>query len=96
MLEAVDLYQRGPTEVVLVGGARSAELLEWIERLGLIYVPNLAIFVADPAAAQTGFVPEQVRDKRQIDGQVTAYVCREHTCTAPITSFKDLQKELAE
>jgi uncharacterized protein YyaL (SSP411 family) len=96
MLEAVDLYQRGPTEVVLVGGERSVELLEWIERLGLIYVPNLAIFVADPAASQTGFIPEQVRDKRQIGGRVTAYVCREHTCTAPITSFKDLQKELAE
>ena len=96
MLEAVDLYQRGPTEVVLVGGARSAELHEWIERLGLVYVPNLAIFVADLAAAQTGFVPEQVRDKRQIDGHVTAYVCREHTCTAPITSFKELQKELVD
>jgi uncharacterized protein YyaL (SSP411 family) len=96
MLEAVDLYQRGPTEIVLVGGARSPELLEWIERLGLIYVPNLAISVADPTTAQTGFLPEQVRDKRQIDGRVTAYVCREHSCTAPITSFKDLQKELAD
>ena len=96
MLEAVDLYQRGPTEVVIVGGARSPELLEWIERLALVYVPNLAIFVADPATAQTGFIPEQVRDKRQIDGHVTAYVCREHTCTAPITSFKDLHKELVD
>ena len=76
--------------------ANHPELLEWIERLGLIYVPNLAIFVADPADAQTGFIPEQVRDKRQIDGHVTAYVCREHTCTPPITSFKDLQKELAD
>ena len=96
MLEAVDLYQRGPTEVVIVGDRKSPELLEWIERLGLLYVPNLAIFVADPADAQTGFIPEQVRDKRQIDGHVTAYVCREHTCTPPITTFKDLQKELAD
>src|SRR5258707_2730084 len=75
MLEAVDLYQRGPTEVVLVGGAKSAELLEWIERLGLLYVPNLALFVADPAATETGFMPEQMRDKPQIDGRRTAYVC---------------------
>jgi uncharacterized protein YyaL (SSP411 family) len=96
MLEAVDLYQRGPTEVVIVGDHNSSEVLEWIERLGLIYVPNLAIFVADPAAAQTGFIPEQVRDKRQIAGHVTGYVCREHTCTPPITAFKDLQKELTD
>jgi len=96
MLEAVDLYQRGPTEVVIVGDRNSPELLEWIERLGLIYVPNLSIFVADSAGAQTGFIPEQVRDKRQVDGHVTAYVCREHTCTPPLTAFKDLQKELAD
>ncbi|HEV2171698.1 MAG TPA: thioredoxin domain-containing protein, partial [Candidatus Binatus sp.] len=98
MLEAVDLYQHGPTEVVIVGKRDSADVLEWVERLGLIYVPNLAIFVADDSdsGAQNGFLPEQVRDKRQIDGHVTAYVCREHTCTPPITTFKDLQKELAE
>jgi hypothetical protein len=96
MLEAVDLYQRGPTEVVIVGDRKSPELLEWTERLGLLYVPNLAIFVADPADDETGFIPEQVRDKRQIDGRVTAYVCREHTCTPPLTAFKDLQKELAD
>ena len=96
MLEAVDLYQRGPTEVVIIGDPKAVETREWVERLGLLYVPNLSLFVSDPAAAQTGFVPEQVRDKRQIDGHVTAYVCREHTCTAPIASFKALEKELVE
>ena len=100
MLEAVDLYQRGPTEVVIVGSRNSPELIEWTERLGLIYVPNLAMFVSSgddaDAGAQSGFIPEQVRGKRQIDGHVTAYVCREHTCTPPITTFKDLQKELAD
>ena len=96
MLEAVDLYQRGPTEAVIIGDPKSVETREWIERLGLLYVPNLSLFVCDPAAAQTGFVPEQVRDKRQIDGHVTAYVCREHTCTAPIALFKALEKELVE
>ncbi len=96
MLEAADLYQRGPTEIVLVGDRDSREMREWIERLGLLYVPNLALFVADPAAADGSFVPEQVRDKRQLDGRLTAYVCREHTCTAPIASFKELERELAE
>jgi uncharacterized protein YyaL (SSP411 family) len=98
MLEAVDLYQRGPTEVVIVGKRDTAELLEWVERLGLIYVPNRAIFVADDSGAgeQNAFLPEQVRDKHQIEGKLTAYVCREHTCTPPITSFKDLQSELVD
>ena len=95
MLEAVDLYQRGPTEVVIVGKCESAELREWLDRLGLIYLPNLAIFIAD-ASAHDAFIPEQVRDKHQIDGKLTAYVCRDHACTPPITAFKDLQKELVD
>ncbi|MGH7813044.1 MAG: thioredoxin domain-containing protein [Candidatus Binataceae bacterium] len=100
MLEAVDLYQRGPTEVVIVGDRQSPEMREWIERLGLSYVPNLALFVADePAlksgAATAGFVPEAVRGKVQIGGRLTAYVCRERGCSAPVGSIRELEKELA-
>ena len=50
--------------------------------------------MADPRAAQSGFVPEAVRGKSQVDGKLTAYVCRERTCTAPITSFDALRGEL--
>lgn len=95
MLEAVDLYQNGPTEVVLIGDRKSNEFREWSERLALLYVPNLALFAADPDAAAPGFVPEQVRDKKQIEGRLTGYVCRNHTCTVPMTAFKDLEAELA-
>jgi len=95
MLEALDLFQRGVTEVVLVGDSAAAEFRSWVERLGLLYVPNLSIFIADPSgAAANGTLPEQVRGKRALDGRVTAYVCRQRTCTAPITEFRDLAKEL--
>ncbi len=94
MLEAVDLYQRGPVEVVLVGEHDDPELELWLERLALLYVPNLALFVADPKDGAAGFIPEAVRGKQQIDGHVAAYVCREHVCTAPMTSYKALETEL--
>src|SRR6266436_1714439 len=42
MLEAVDLYQRGPTEIVIVGEPASLEFHEWLERLGRLYIPNRA------------------------------------------------------
>jgi hypothetical protein len=58
-------------------------------------VPNLSIFIADPSGtAANGILPEQVRGKRALDGRLTAYVCRQRTCTAPITEFKELAKEL--
>jgi len=89
MLEAADLYFRGPTEIVLVGDRTSPQLREWIERAGLLYVPNRALFVADPNDAAGGnFIPEQARGKPQINGQLTAYVCRERSCSAPMTTFE--------
>ena len=94
MLEAVDLYHRGATEIVLIGDAESAEFREWLERLGLVYVPNIAIFSAPPNGASRESLPEQVRDKAQVAGRLTAYVCRERTCTPPIVEFKELVREL--
>ena len=95
MLEAVDLFQRGATEVVLVGDSAAAEFRSWVERLGLLYVPNLSIFVADAGGtAANGTLPEQVRGKRALYGRLSAYVCRQRTCTAPITEFGELAKEL--
>jgi len=94
MLEAIDLYQRGAAEIVIVGERGAAGLDEWIERLGLLYLPNRALFLGDPRAPASGFVPEPLRGKAQIDGKLTAYVCRERSCTAPITSFDALRSEL--
>jgi uncharacterized protein YyaL (SSP411 family) len=94
MLEAIDLYQRGAVEIVLVGDRGTSSADEWIERLGLLYLPNRALFLTDPRAAQSGFVPEALRGKSQVDGKLTAYVCRERACTAPITSFDALRGEL--
>ncbi len=93
MLEAVDLYHRGPTEVVLAGERDSAEFREWMDRLGLLYVPNLALFAAD-SGGSIERLPEQVHGKTQRDGRLTAYVCRDRTCSAPITDFKELAREL--
>ncbi|HUA34208.1 MAG TPA: thioredoxin domain-containing protein [Candidatus Binataceae bacterium] len=93
LLEAVDLYQRGPTEVVLIGEHGDPELELWLERLALLYVPNLALFVIDPKT-QDRFVPEPARGKTQIDGKLTGYVCRERVCTSPMTTYKELESEL--
>jgi uncharacterized protein YyaL (SSP411 family) len=49
-------------------------------------------FIAQQPAGS--HLPEQVRGKTQVGGKLTAYVCRERTCTAPITSFEALKAEL--
>ncbi len=94
MLEALDLYIRGPAEVVLVGDRDSAEFHDWVERLGRLYIPNLAIYHVDPHAPEAGFLPEPARGKPQVNAGFTVYLCRERACSPPITSFGDLEAEL--
>jgi uncharacterized protein len=94
MIEAVDLYHRGPAEVVLVGDRGSDEFAKWLQRLGDVYLPNRALLAVDPKEHETGFVPEQARGKTQIDHKLTAYVCRNRTCSAPMTSIDAVEAEL--
>ena len=94
LLEAVDLYLRGPVEVVIVGDRDSSDFREWVDRIGLLYVPNLAIYAVDPKNPAVDFVPEQARGKNQVDGKLTAYVCRERACSMPLTSYKNLEAEV--
>jgi hypothetical protein len=94
MIAAADLAEKGAVEVVVAGDSSSAEFQMWLERLGLHYVPNLALFAAGDAAIDDGFVPDQVRGKTARGGSVAAYVCRDRVCSAPLTSFREFESEL--
>jgi uncharacterized protein len=96
MLEAIDLYERGPTEIVAIGARTAPEFTRWTERIGLHYLPNRALFWIDPQNQSAAFVPEQARGKTQIDGKLTAYICRDRTCSLPITSIEEVEAELRE
>jgi uncharacterized protein len=94
MLEAVDLYERGPTDIVVVGPHQSTGTAEWMSRIGGTYLPNLSIFSVDPELGDSPVIPEPAQGKEQIDGKVTVYVCRDRACSAPITSLDDLERAL--
>jgi uncharacterized protein len=91
MLEAVDLFQRGATQVVIVAEPRANQIGDWLRRLGRTYLPDLAIFAVDPKGPADQSIPEAAAGKKQIEGRITAYVCREMTCSAPITSIEELK-----
>jgi uncharacterized protein YyaL (SSP411 family) len=93
MIEAADLYEHGPTEIALVGDRRSDEFAEWLRQLGREYVANLALYAADPSD-EAAILPEALEGKRQLDSRLTAYLCRDRTCSAPITEFAELERAL--
>ncbi len=81
-LQALEFYGEGPAEVVVVAsrGAPDAEEL-WAE-VAAAYLPHHVLVAVEPDD------PEPVapaRDRPAVDGQATAYVCRNFTCSAPVT-----------
>ncbi|HKD37356.1 MAG TPA: hypothetical protein VKB78_11165, partial [Pirellulales bacterium] len=93
MIEAADLYERGPTEIAFIGDRGADEFAAWLKQLGRLYVANLALYVADPSDDAT-ILPEALQGKRQVAGRLTAYLCRDRACSAPITEFAELERAL--
>jgi uncharacterized protein len=94
LLAVIDLHARGPEEVVVVangGAAGGAELLRPVRRS---YRANRFVFAYDPAAPPAR-LPPFATDKPMTDGRPTAYVCRGFTCSAPATTWDELQERLA-
>ncbi len=96
LLEAIDFYQRGGIEVVLVG-QRDAEAMElWLARIGRLYLPNLVLFAIDPRADDPALLPEHLRAVAEAKQTtpVAGYVCRERVCSAPTSDPEVLEAEL--
>ncbi|MFB5084391.1 thioredoxin domain-containing protein [Symbiobacterium thermophilum] len=85
LLQALDLYLDGPTEVTLVGDPPEA----WLEALGRRYEPNLVLTrieaPRDDAPIWAG--------KAAGTGPV-AYVCRNFACSPPATTWEELAQHL--
>ncbi len=97
MLTALD-HALAPSHEVVIVGRRGEETTEamiaaarrgWRPRLALIFVP---MDESEPAIAATA---PFVRSFRAVDGRPAAYVCRNFTCEAPVTTVAALEASLA-
>jgi uncharacterized protein YyaL (SSP411 family) len=95
-LIALDLYL-GPTrEVAIVGDPadqRTGALVDEVVRAR--FLPNVVLAVADPRNRQAIQAVPLLRDRPQIDGLPTAYVCQRFSCRLPVTRPEDLAEQLA-
>jgi uncharacterized protein YyaL (SSP411 family) len=92
-MEALELYTRGPTEVVIVGRRQAPETETLWAAVADIYVPHRLLVSAAPDDPEP-LAP--ARDRPLAGGQATAYVCRNFTCSAPVTEGSALASLLAE
>ncbi len=86
---ALDEYLEPPTVLVLRG---AAPLLErWRRELDRLWDPRRVILaIPDDAAG----LPESLAAKHPVGERPVAYVCRGHSCSAPLDSLQTLAREL--
>ena len=93
MLCVVDQYLNPPKEIVVIGNTddpRTKALLAEVHRL---YLPNKVLQLVGAGQALEDISP-LLRGKTQVNGQPTAYLCQNFTCSAPVTNPAELKSLL--
>lgn len=88
-LSAYDAYQHS-SQILLLGRSRE-DISPWITRLGQIYLPNTRIFQATETEVNQPFQLKIFQGKKMVDNSVTAYYCRDFTCSQPVTRWEELK-----
>ncbi|MGI6525910.1 MAG: thioredoxin domain-containing protein [Caldicoprobacterales bacterium] len=91
------LYAAGSSrEIVIAGREDDQEYHNMIHTVHTLYNPfGVAIaFADDEAKQQLAAVIPGMEEKVMIEGKATAYVCANFTCNAPVTTAKQLVKQL--
>ena len=84
LLAALDFMQRGPLAIVFAGDRAGPALLPLVATVHRTYQPARVLAFADDVPVGQGRVP--------IDGKPAAYVCRNRTCDAPVTTVEALRE----
>ncbi len=88
MLNAIYLYVKKPVEVTVIAGG-SSTMAEWLNRQFLPDGINAVVRSGDLAALQ-----KYAYFKGREGNAETAFVCRNFTCTLPLKSRQELEKQL--
>jgi uncharacterized protein YyaL (SSP411 family) len=89
LLCAMDLYARKPFEIVVVAKPDEMSASDLLHRIRSRYLPNRALTVVDPA--DVGSLPPLLAGKGQKGGKTTVYVCHAMTCSAPATTWDEIE-----
>jgi uncharacterized protein len=94
MLCAVDQYLNPPNEIVVIGNADEPQTKALLAEVHRLYLPNKVLQLVSAEQTLEDISP-LLRGKTQVNGQPTAYLCQNFTCSAPVTNPAELKSLLA-
>jgi uncharacterized protein YyaL (SSP411 family) len=92
-LAALDYALARPREVAIVGDLGASDTRALLDVCTAGYRPHQVVAAGDPVA-EAPAVP-LLKDRSQVDGRATAYVCVDFTCRAPVTDPEALGELIA-
>jgi uncharacterized protein len=82
-----------PLEIAISGEPGAADGQALLAVVREQYRPHLVVAVAPPDSPAAEAIP-LLANRSQIDGQATAYVCRQFACQRPVTTAAELREQL--
>lgn len=95
LLCALDFYLGSPKEIALVGDPTAPATQALRRQIWTAYLPNKIVAQASPSNSKIAETIPLLRDRSQLEGQPTAYVCEYFTCKAPTTDVRELALQLS-
>jgi len=83
----------GATEVTIVGNKDSESTKMMLRKIGNAYIPDMVIYIVDETAGDNKCLPQFSKGKGQKNGMVTVYVCKDFTCSEPITEPEEADRQ---
>jgi len=95
LLVALDTLHNSPAQVVIVGERTERGMWQLLRAVNQPYAPNKVVLLADSAFIEAyGKRLPHIAVMQRIDGQPTAYVCRNEACRQPTTDPAQLVAQL--
>ncbi len=91
-LEALERWSEGATEVVVVGDAAAPDAVALWRVAASRWIPHRTLVRVSSGTAE---VPAVARERPEVDGRATAYVCRHFACSRPVHTPDELAALLA-
>jgi len=94
MLCALDFYLGKPKEIAIVGTPGSKDTESLLKTTWASYLPNKVVALAAAGNTAATDAISLLRDRPQIEGRATAYVCEQFACKEPVTTPTKLGSQL--
>ena len=97
MLAALSTYHAGMPQVVIVGEPTAADTQALVRLVSRHYMPSAVIVpIHERHRLELSRLLPWTEALRMRDGRATAYVCRDFTCQAPVSTPEDLAHQIEE